>query len=185
MKRLLPICILATAIACGGSSTPTAPTTTPAPVAAAAPTPTPAPVATPAPTPAPAPAPVLNLSGTWTGTIRPAARSGQSYRVTSWIATQSGTSITGPVVVDVGDGVLVSAILAGTISGAELTSVTFTVAAGSIRELPACSFSGTGAYAATTTSITGNIAMTFAAPCVGTERVSPTATDTWSVTLAK
>lgn len=175
MKQPLPIFVLAIATACGGSP-PTAPTAAGVPPAAA-------PV--PAPAPAPAPAPVLNLSGNWTGTVRPAARSGQSFRVISWVVMQTGASITGPVVVDVGDGVLVSAVLAGTISGAELTSVTLTVAAGSIRELPTCSFSGSGTYAATSASITGNIAMTFAAPCVGAERVSPTPTDTWAVALAK
>lgn len=174
MKRILVIPAAAFAIACGGGSSPTAPTApavvAPVPVAAA---------------PAPAPAPALNLSGTWTGTVRPAARPGQTFRLTSWIATQTGTSISGPVVIDVGDGVQVSAVLTGTISGAELTSATFIVAAGSIKELPTCSFSGTGTYAATAASISGNAAMVFAAPCVGVERASPTATDTWAVSLTK
>lgn len=174
MKRLLVIPAAVLAIACGGGSSPTAPTS---PVAA------PAPVAPPAA--APAPAPTLNLSGTWTGTVRPAARPGQTFQLTSWIATQTGTSISGPVVINVGDGVLVSAVLTGTISGAELTAATFTVAAGSIKELPTCSFTGTGTYTATASSISGNAAMVFAAPCVGAERASPTPTDTWAVSLTK
>jgi hypothetical protein len=79
--------------------------------------------------------------------------------------------------------------LSGTVSGAQLTSTRFTVAAGSIPDpgLATCSISGTGTQAATATSISGTLAMTFAPasqPCVGSDSgVNDTATDTWRLSL--
>ena len=90
------------------------------------------------------------------------------------------------MVVEAGDG-KVQATLTGTVSGAQLTSATFTVpAAGNAGSLsPGCSFSGTGALAATTSSVSGPLAMTFPAACVGPENVSNTATATWTISLTK
>lgn len=139
----------------------------------------PSPTATPAPTPTPA----LSLAGTWTGTLTQPERSTKPIPVKSWTATQSGTTVSGPVVLDVNTG-NTQATLTGTVSGAQLTSATFSVP---FQDgFPTgCSFSGTGTLAATASSISGSLAMTFPAACVGPENVSNTATATWTFSLAK
>ncbi|MBY0493260.1 MAG: hypothetical protein K2Y23_03495 [Cyanobacteria bacterium] len=74
--------------------------------------------------------------------------------------------------------------LTGTLSGAQLTSVTFNVP---FQEgFPqGCSFSGTGTLPASASSISGALAMTFPAACVGPERISSSATATWTLSLTK
>lgn len=137
------------------------------------------------PTSAPA-APTLNVAGTWTGRLTVPGES-QCCAINSWTATQSGASVSGPVRIDVGEGQIVTATLTGSVSGAQLTSATFTVAAGAIPDpdLAACAFSGTGTLAATTSSMSGPLAMTFPPACVGDDRVSNTPTATWTFSLTK
>lgn len=131
-------------------------------------------------------APVLSLAGTWTGSFSIPGES-ECCRINSWTATQTGASVTGPMRIDVGEGQIVSATLAGTVSGAQLTSATFTVAAGGIPDpsLGTWAFSGTGTMAATTSSTSGPMAMTFPPACVGEDRVSNTPTATWTFSLTK
>jgi hypothetical protein len=117
--------------------------------------------------------------------LRTAARPTETIPVRSWIATQTGSNISGPVVIDIGGGNLVSAAISGTVSGAQLSSTTFSLAAGAIRELPACSFSGTGTQTASANAIAGTMIMTFAPPCIGPDLASPLATDTWTFSLTK
>ena len=74
--------------------------------------------------------------------------------------------------------------LTGTVSGAQLTSATFT-APSQEGFPPGCSFSGTGTLAATTSSVSGSLAMAFPAACVGAGSVSSTATSTWTLSLRK
>jgi hypothetical protein len=74
--------------------------------------------------------------------------------------------------------------LAGTVSGAQITSVTFTVPFQDGFP-PGCSFSGTGNLAASASSISGSVAMTFPAACVGAGSVSNTANATWTLSLTK
>jgi hypothetical protein len=95
--------------------------------------------------------------------------------------------VSGPVRVDIGAGQTVIATLSGTISGTQLTSATFIVAAGAIPDpsLAACAFSGNGNLAATTSSLLGQLAMTFPPACVGEERVSNTPTAAWTFSLTK
>ena len=153
---------LSLAWACGGSSSsssPTAPTTS-----------------------TPAPAPTLSLAGTWGGTVTQPERS-TPIPVTSWTATQSGASVTGPMVLNVNTG-STQTTLAGTVSGSQLTSVTFTVP-NQTGFPPGCSFSGTGTLTASASSISGSLAMTFPAACVGAGSVSNTATSTWTISLTK
>ena len=160
VRAVLLVACLMTAVACSDSTTPTSPTLTPTPV--------------------------LSLGGAWTGTLSVAGES-ECCRVNSWTATQTGASITGPLVLDVGEGQTVTATLTGTVSGAQLTSATLTVAAGAIPdpELAACAFSGTGTLAAGATSLSGPLAMVFPPACLGEDRVSNTPTETWTLTLAK
>jgi len=166
MSRFTVILIAVLAASCsGGGNTPTAPT----PVAA---------------NPQPAPTPSLSLAGTWTGTLND-PQSRVSVRINSWTAIQNGANVSGTMVMDVGEGTLVNATLAGTASGSQLASATFTVAAGAIQGLPTCSMSGTGTQAATATSVSGSLAMTFSPACVGPDLPSRTATGTWQLSLAK
>ena len=137
------------------------------------------PAPTPSPAPSPTPAPGLNLAGTWTGTFRPAARPGEIHPIISWTLTQSGTSLSGPAVFGDGGG---NGTLSGTVSATQLTSIVLNVV---IPELANCSYTGSGALAATATSMSGTLAMTFTAGCVGPDKASPTATDTWTVALTK
>jgi hypothetical protein len=161
---LLAAC-LAAAVACSdsasGGGTPTAPSPTPA-------------------------APALNLGGAWAGTLQVEGES-ECCRVNSWTASQSGASVSGPLVLDVGEGQTVTATLTGTVSGSQLAPATFTVAAGAIGDpnLRTCAFTGTGTLAATAASLSGTLAMTFPPACVGEELVSRTPTGTWRITLAK
>lgn len=141
------------------------------------------------PTPAPAPAPTLNLAGTWTGRFTVQGETSECCQINSWTATQSGASVSGPMVIDVGEG-LVNATLTGTVSGSQLTSATFTVAAGGIPDpsLASCSIRGTGTLAATATSISGPLAITItppAAPCVGSDGILETPTGTFTFSLTK
>lgn len=93
----------------------------------------------PSPTASPAPASGLNLAGTWTGKFsgENGAASDEGIQLT-WTATQSGPTVSGPIVLTVhGDDegeadTVVNGTLRGTVSGAQLTATTFTVAAGSI-----------------------------------------------------
>jgi len=54
-----------------------------------------------------------------------------------------------------------------------------------VSELAACAFSGTGTLAATASSLSGPLAMTFPPACVGEDLVSRTPTDTWTFSLTK
>lgn len=133
------------------------------------------------------PTSTLNLAGTWTGSFTVQGQSSDSVQITSWTATQSGASVSGPMRIQEGDETI-NATLTGTVSGAQLTSATFTVAAGAIAELPTCSITGTGTLAATATSVSGPLAITIspaAAPCVGDEGILPTATGTFTFSLTK
>lgn len=144
--------------------------------------------------PTSAPAPTLSLAGTWTGTFSIPGDQ-EPVRIRSWTASQSGASVSGPMVLvvdeDQGQEVLVNATLTGTVSGAQLTSATFTVAAGGIPDpgLAICSIRGTGTLAATATSMSGPLAIVIAPaslPCVGPdEGISNTATGTWTFSLTK
>ena len=121
----------------------------------------------------------MNLAGTWTGTFRTDGRPNEIHPIISWTLTQSGTSLSGPAVFGDGGG---NGTLSGTVTATQLTSIVLNVV---IPELPNCSYTGSGALAATATSLSGRLAMTFTAACVGPDLASPTATDTWTLVLAK
>ncbi|MGE0444636.1 MAG: hypothetical protein AB7P99_05365 [Vicinamibacterales bacterium] len=131
----------------------------------------------------------LNLAGTWSGNFTEPGDNDPT-RIGSWTATQTGSSVTGPLIViaDAGDGqaVNVPTTFGGTVTGNQLAA-TFTVAAGAIPDpsLAACAFSGTGTLTATASSISGQLAMTFPPACVGEDLLSDTPTGTWIITLSK
>jgi hypothetical protein len=137
------------------------------------------------------PSGTLDLTGTWKGSFTAVGET-RPVVIRSWTATQSGSSVTGTaiVVADEGSGQesLVSATLSGIVSGAQLTSARFTVAAGAIPGLTACSITGTGTLTATTTAVSGPLSVVIAPnaePCVGDDGISSSATTTWTFSLAK
>jgi hypothetical protein len=108
MRRILYSCLVAVVILCAacGDDPPTTPTD-----------------------------PVLNLTGTWRGTI---AVSGVATNMT-WTLTQTGTSVTGPVLIALPTGaVIMNGALTGTLSGNSL-AYTIGVAPGGLPTQPACS----------------------------------------------
>jgi len=127
----------------------------------------------------------LNLTGTWSGTIgRPLGE----LRIKTWTASQNGSAVSGAMVIDLDGGpaeVLITGSFTGTVSGTQLTAISFTVPANSIADIPACAFSGTGTLAATASTLSGSLSMTFPAPCVGDRLLSTTASATWPFSLAK
>ena len=87
-----------------------------------------------------------NLTGTYTGDI---TVQGAPARMV-WTLTQSGSSVTGPVLVTVATGtVLLNGSLAGTLTGTALT-YTITVNPGGIPSQPICSGQLAGTATATT-----------------------------------
>jgi len=78
---------------------------------------------------------VTSFAGTWTGDL---ALQTTATRMT-WTLSQSGTTVTGPVIVTLPSGiVLMNGALTGTVASSTLT-YTIAVAAGGIPSQPACS----------------------------------------------
>src|SRR5207253_1387653 len=118
-RVVLPAFVLAFAVACGDDATPTTP-------------------------PATQPAP-LNVAGTWSGSL---VIEGTTARMT-WTLTQSGASVTGPVLVALPSGtVLANAALSGTVTTSTLT-YTIAVPPGGIPAQPSCSGQAGGSATAT------------------------------------
>jgi len=109
------------------------------------------------------PSAALTVNGNWQTDVSVA---GQSARMT-WVLTQSGTAVSGPVTVALQNGiVLMNGTLAGTVSGATATSASLTytlsVVAGGIPTQPACSgqFGGSmTATAGTPATMTGDFSL--------------------------
>ena len=129
------------------------------------------------------PSPSVNLAGSWSGKL---AVENESDKTTAkWTASQNGTSVTGPFELTFLDDNQTSTIqgtLSGTLSGAQL-SLTISFPAGTFREAPACSISGTGTATPTSSSISSTVTFNFAAPCIG--KVGERATETDQLTLSK
>jgi hypothetical protein len=93
--------------------------------------------------------PATNLTGTWRGNITVSSVSA----LMTWTLTQTGTSVTGPVVIALPTGVvLMNGTMAGTLSGTSL-AFTVTVPPGGIVSQPGCSgqIAGTSTVASSTT----------------------------------
>jgi len=139
--RPLTLTVLALfAAACGSSSSSSTPTTPTTPSAS-----------------------TLSLAGNWTGTIVPIDSTGAEN--VTWVAAQTGTSVTGPLNITLSRGAgTAAATLAGTISG---TSLAVTYSLTTRPGAPAgCTESGTGtATSVTASSITVQIQRTYTAAC--------------------
>ena len=89
----------------------------------------------------------LDLSGKWTGNLTVDNLSAQM----TWTVTQTNNSVTGPVLVQLPNGVvLLNGALSGNLSGSVLT-YTIAVSAGGIPTYPSC----TGKLGGTVTASTG------------------------------
>jgi hypothetical protein len=99
------------------------------------------------------------VTGTWVGDL---TIDGATARMT-WTLTQSGTAVSGPVLVSLPSGiVLLNGALTGTLTGTSLP-YTITVAAGGIPTRPSCTGQLTGTMALTvaaTTTLQGPMAVT-------------------------
>ena len=91
----------------------------------------------------------LDLSGKWTGNLAVGSLSAQM----TWTLTQTNNAVTGPVLVQLPNGVvLLNGALSGNLSGSVLT-YTIAVAPGGIPTYPSC----TGKLGGTVTASTGAV----------------------------
>ena len=125
------------------------------------------------------PAP-FDLTGTWTGMVGPAG-SGSALRMT-WIASQSGAFVTGPMtLIKPVPNVPATGTLSGTISGIQVV-LTYVVPAGSVTGLLSCSISGRGLGSFSAFTMTGALELTFTS-CDGADSgLVPPATNDFSLT---
>ena len=104
-------------------------------------------------------APVIDLTGTWRGDFTVQGLTSEMV----WTLTQTGTSVSGPVLVHLPNGiVLLNGFLTGTLAGSTLT-YTISVGPQGIPNQPACvgQLSGTmTAQTGATSSLTGTYAVT-------------------------
>ena len=106
----------------------------------------------------------LNLTGSWSGMVGQ-PQSGSALRLT-WIATQSGTTVSGPAtVVKPSTDVPATGTMAGTLTGSRLT-LTYEVPAGSVPVYLSCTISGSGIATATAQSMVGALQLVFT-NCLG------------------
>jgi hypothetical protein len=108
-----------------------------------------------------APSPPPGLTGTWKGDFTVQTVTAEMV----WTLTQSGTAVTGPVLVRLPDGiVLLNGFLTGTLTGSTLT-YTISVGPGGIPTQPACvgQLGGTMiAASGATSTLTGGYTLTSA-----------------------
>ena len=116
------------------------------------------------------PAPTLNLAGTWSGLFtQPGSMQAASRVMMTWVATQSGNTISGPeTVVHLRDGRIYSGLIIATLAGTQIT-LTETVARGNIPGFPTCSVSSTGSGTASSTTISATVISSLSA-CEGFNR---------------
>ena len=105
------------------------------------------------------PSPVIDLTGTWRGNFSVQGVAAEMV----WTLTQSGTAVSGPVLVRLPNGiVLLNGFLTGTLTGSTLPYV-ISVGPGGIPSQPACAgqLGGTmTAQVGTTSTLNGNYAVT-------------------------
>jgi hypothetical protein len=103
-----------------------------------------------------------NLSGTWSGVVGAGSGGGNALRLT-WLANQTGDSVSGPATVSTSPAVTNIAFggtLSGTLAGSQL-SLAFTSPPGSVSGFGNCFASGTGSATVNKNTISGNLSMTF------------------------
>ena len=129
----------------------------------------------------------VNLSGSWAGKLASVQSNSGDPNAPSvkWSATQSGSSVTGPLSLtfsdDAGRPQTIQGTLNGAMSGGQL-SLTLSFPAGAFADIPGCTVGGAGTATPTSSSISSTVAITFSAPCVGTVTDRPTETDQLTLT---
>jgi hypothetical protein len=106
----------------------------------------------------PTPTPQLDVSGRWGGDM---SFMGVTGRMT-WTLTQSGTAVTGPVLVSLPTGtVILNGSLTGTLTGSSL-AYTIAIPQNGIPSLPSCTgqMAGTMTVATVATSMAGSLGVT-------------------------
>ena len=127
--------------------------------------------------------PSLNLAGSWRGTQHSTGSTDGAMQVT-WTATQSGSTLSGPLVFTFSNSSTITGTMTGTIAGNQV-SLNETFAAGSFAALGSstCSATATGTATPNGTTLSATMTVTFAAACVGT--ITETATESDSLSLTK
>jgi hypothetical protein len=121
-----------------------------------------------------------DVTGVWTGLLG-APGSGSALRMT-WVASQSGSSVSGPLtIVKPMSAVPATGPLTGTISGSQL-SLSYAVAAGSVSGFPSCSISGTGTGTLSGSTIAGTLSLTFTSCGGASSGLEPPASNQLSLT---
>jgi len=111
---------------------------------------------------APSQNPALNLTGTWSGVVGAGSGGGRALRVT-WTVNQNGSNLSGPVTLLTSPAVTditFSGALTGTLAGSQL-SLNYVTMPGAVPGLANCSASGTGSATATSSTISGNLDVSF------------------------
>lgn len=132
-------------------------------------------------------APTLNLAGSWSGKLlfsRDDGTPDDNPGIVAWTATQSGSSVTGPLTLTVHDNggtETYQGTLSGSLSGTQL-SLTLSFPTGTFAEVPACAITGAGTATPTTSAITSSLTITFGAACMGTVSDRPTEVDQLQLT---
>ncbi|HEY1302602.1 MAG TPA: hypothetical protein VGF24_03580 [Vicinamibacterales bacterium] len=106
----------------------------------------------------------VNVTGTWSGTVGAGSGGGRALRLT-WAATQSGSSVSGPITVLTSPPVTdltVTGTLHGSLDGSHM-SLTLAVSAGSVPGSPECSLSGSGSTTVSTTTMSGTLDVMYVA----------------------
>lgn len=121
-----------------------------------------------------------DVTGIWTGLLG-APGSGSALRMT-WMASQSGTSVSGPLsIVKPMAAVEATGPLTGTVSGTQL-SISYVVTAGSVVGYPSCSISGTGSGTLAGSTISGTLTLTFTSCGGASSGLEPPASNQLSLT---
>jgi hypothetical protein len=107
------------------------------------------------------PSPVLNLAGTWSGTLfHPGGGTGGTPMQMTWVASQKAAIVTGTHTLMHPSGAVLSGTLTGSVTGSML-ALTETVPAGNVPGFPNCSFTAASTLPVTANSIAGNLTTTF------------------------
>ena len=127
------------------------------------------------------PSSTLNLGGMWLGTVSHPDENAPTVR---WTASQTGSTVTGPVTVSQVNAPEFSGLIAGQVAGSQL-SLTVSFSAGAFTGFGSscCSMTATGANNVTATAISMSISETWSAACV--PDVVPAATRTGQLSLTK
>lgn len=133
-------------------------------------------------------APEMDLGGSWSGKFIFTQGDGTpdpNPGIVAWTATQSGSSLTGPMTLTVHDNggtETYAGTLSGVLAGTQL-ALTFSLPAGTFAEVPACAINGAGTATPTTSAITSSLTINFGAACMGT--VSDRSTEIDQLQLTK